>query len=219
MNFNFLKSEFSENFPRVICLLFFISFIFVLPNVPAQTRDLPDKIRGYKVHDSNITIDNSEDNSESNKDLRVEFDFAEPILAGISPLGITLELGGEMTVFGQSGTVDFITFRDFRVNGVAVNVMEYDQSFDFKKGESFALKKPVEIYISLGQALRGASKEWREAKEKWQVTGRVFVFGRFKKYGFRFKRVIPVEVEIEIDNPVKSLEENSSVFVSNKIFR
>jgi hypothetical protein len=38
----------------------------------------------------------------------------------------------------------------------------------------------------------------------WPVTGRVYVFGRFKKFLFSFKRVVPVELSLTLPNPLKS---------------
>ena len=52
---------------------------------------------------------------------------------------------------------------------------------------------------------RTAYEESTAPKDKWQVTGTVFVFGRFKKMGLTFKRVIPVPVTLTIDNPIRSI--------------
>lgn len=166
-------------------------------------QDLPKKIRGYKVHQANILVQNSDKNSANTKGFRVEMDFSEPDIAGVGLTGISLEMPASLTVFGKSGQIDFISFNDFKVNGIKVGIEEYRNKFKFKKGEKFALAKPVEIFISTPQTLRGALKEFTDSKKNWLVTGRVFVFGRFKKFGFKFKRVIPVDVELEIDNPLK----------------
>jgi hypothetical protein len=61
--------------------------------------------------------------------------------------------------------------------------------------------KPVRVSLGYGQAFRGALAEWRRSKEFWQVRGRVFVFGRFKKFGLNFKRVVPIDIDLEIRNP------------------
>jgi len=39
------------------------------------------------------------------------------------------------------------------------------------------------------------------AKE-WPIVGVVYVFGRFNKSVFRFKRVIPVEINLTTPNPL-----------------
>lgn len=168
-----------------------------------NAQELPDRIRGYKVHKAEITVGSKSASAAEDKDLRVEMELDEPEVAEIGLTGVTLTLGGEMTVFGQSGTVDFITFKDFVVGGIKVDVEEYNESFEFKKNERLKLTKPVEIFVPVTQALSGIYGEYSDPKDKWRVTGRVFVFGRFNKMGFRFRRVIPVDVEMMIDNPLK----------------
>jgi hypothetical protein len=37
------------------------------------------------------------------------------------------------------------------------------------------------------------------------VTGTAFVFGKFKKFGFTFKRVVPVKIDLKFKNPLRSL--------------
>lgn len=182
----------------------FTAFIFLLILVfSAVSQELPDKIRGYKVYKTEISVTNESLENNKRKDFGVEVDFEEPELAEISLLGITLELKSKVTIFGQSGMIDFISFKDFKVNDIKVEIEEYKTSFDFKKGESVQLKKPVQIFVNTKQTLRGAVKEYKDSKDEWQVTGRVFVFGRFKKFGFKFKRVIPVDVNLTIKNPLK----------------
>jgi hypothetical protein len=46
--------------------------------------------------------------------------------------------------------------------------------------------------------------DWSDSKETWPVTGRVYVFGKFKKSVFTFKRVIPVELKATMQNPLKA---------------
>jgi hypothetical protein len=106
-------------------------------------------------------------------------------------------------VHGKSGTIDFLMFKDFEVNGIKVEIEEYTKSFEIEKDMSLKLADPVEVFVGSGGLLKGAYSEMRSSLPKWKVKGTVFVFGKFKKFGFKFKRVIPVPVEIEIDNPVR----------------
>jgi hypothetical protein len=46
-------------------------------------------------------------------------------------------------------------------------------------------------------------RELTEQRDELQVTGTVFVFGKFKKMGFEFKRVIPVKIDLKIKNPLR----------------
>ncbi len=183
---------------RILLLLLFLVFT---NNIFSQK--LPKKIRGYKVHYAKVSVRDINQNEPNKKRLRVETDFDEPEFARVGLYGISIELNSKLTVYGKSGKIDFIAFKDFTVNGIKVDIEEYRESFEFKKAESFELKEPVEIFISTRQTLRGALKEYKNSKEKWLVKGRVFVFGKFRKFGFKFKRVIPVDVELSIDNPLK----------------
>lgn len=188
----------------IFAFLLLLCTIFLFSVSPADSQELPDKIRGYKVYKTEISVTNESIENKEKKDFGVEIDFEEPELSNVSLLGITLSLKSHVTVFGQSGTVDFISFKDFQVNDINVEIEEYKTSFEFKKGETVQLEKPVEIFINTKQTLRGAVKEYTDSKDEWLITGRVFVFGRFKKFGFNFKRVIPVDVSLTIKNPLKT---------------
>ena len=181
--------------PAFICaLMLFCSF------VPAQK--LPKEIRGYKVYQAQITVKNETDKPDKSAKSEAFVTVGEPELIDVSLTGITFELTAKIDSIEQSGKVDFLTFSDFRVNGLKVEIEEYRESFDFKKSQPVALPKPARIYLGTTETLRGALKEARESKKEWLVTGRVFVFGKFKKFGISFKRVIPVEINLIIKNPL-----------------
>ena len=181
----------------IYCLFFFSSTLII-------AQDLPKEIRGYKVHREKISINNQTEKPDTKDKSEVLVKTGEPELIDVSLSGITFEISAEITSLKQSGTIDFLTFNDFRVNGLKVNVEEYKESFDFKKNQTISLPKPIVIFINAGQTLRGALKETKESPEQWTVTGRVFIFGRFKKSFLKFKRVIPVEINLEIKNPLKA---------------
>lgn len=208
-----IKRFYFPEYPRksarsaLICVLFLL--IFAL-NFFAQ--DLPDKIRGYKLHKVKIAVKTENEKSDKSKEASENEAFvkvAEPEILDFSLTGITFELAAELSSIEQGGTVDFLTFHDFRVNGLKVDLEEYKESFDFKKNKSIILPKPFKIFLGTGQALSGAVKEIKDSKEEWRVTGRVFVFGHFKKSFLKFKRVVPVDIDILIKNPVKNYVENA----------
>jgi len=196
---------------RLALRSFFIVFIFLLSfhsNIPAQ--DLPDKIRGYKVHKAKIAVKTEREKTENSKDKDKNEAFVkinDPEVFDVSLTGITFELEAELSSIEQSGTVDFLTFHDFRVNGLRVSVEEYNESFDFKKNETVILLKSFKIFLGTGQALSGALKEIKDSKKEWRVTGRVFVFGQFKKSFLKFKRVVPIDIDILIKNPLNNYTE------------
>lgn len=162
-------------------------------------QELPDKIRGYKVYKAEI------------KESDVTFKLDDPKPVDISISSITLEISGEVMTLKQSGTIDFLTFKDFQINGLPIEIEEYKESFELRKNQSTQLPKPIKISLGLAQATRGALKEGRESKEFWQVSGRIFIFGRFKKFGFSFKRVVPIDVNLQIKNPLKVSSQQSEV--------
>ena len=170
-----------------VCLSFFSAF----------AQPLPDKIRGYKVHRDKISVNTSLSDAEA------AVHVGDPKLDDVSLTGITLELPAEFTAKYQSGKVEMITFHDLRVNGIKVEVDEYAHRFEFKKGEKALVPKPVRIFIPASSVVKAAWQEMTESKAEWSVTGRVFVFGRFRRYGFYHKRVVPIDVVLRIKNPLK----------------
>ena len=176
--------------------------------ISAFAQELPKEIRGYKVYKAKISVKNqAEKSGDSKSDKKDQTEayvkVSAPELADLSLTGITLELTAEIEASEQSGKVDFLTFRDFRVNNLAVEVEEYKESFEFKKNQKIALPKPIKIFVGTTQTLRGALAEFKKSEAQWTVTGTIFVFGRFKKAGFNFKRVVPVEINLKIENPLR----------------
>ncbi len=179
-----------------VCGLFLLSFSLT------NAQDLPKEIRGYKVHRAKISVDNKTAKAATDDQSEVSVKIGDPELTDVSLSGITFEVSAEINSLTQSGTVDFLTFHDFRINNLKVDVQEYRESIEFKKNQTTALPKPIEISLGAGQALRGALKEMKESKNEWTVTGRIFVFGRFKKSFLKFKRVVPIEINLKIKNPL-----------------
>lgn len=186
-----------SQFLRCCILIFLLAF-------PALAQKLPDKIRGCKVFNAPISVKIESDEAVTKDKSEAFVKIGEPELIDVSLNGVTFELTAEISALEQSGTIDFLAFHDFRVNGLSVEIEEYKESFHFQKNQPTKLPKPVKIFLGASQTLRGALKEVKAAKEKWQVTGRIFVFGKFKKFGFSFKRVIPVEINLKIKNPLQN---------------
>ena len=188
-----------KNYFKILCLcglLFFSSLIFA--------QKLPNEIRGYKVYNAKISVANQTEKGTARGRSEAFVKVGEPEVADIFLTGVTLEVSARIDALEQSGTIDFLTFKDFRVNGLAVDIEEYRESFRFKKNKTVTLPKPVKIFVGAGQTLRGAVNELKESKDEWAVTGTVFVFGRFNKSFLKFKRVVPVRVNITIKNPLKA---------------
>lgn len=179
-----------------VLLLIFLSFAV------AEAQNLPKKIRGYKVYEAKISVKNQTEKIGAIGKSDTFVKIGEPQITDVSLTGITLEISAEIESAAQSGTIDFLTFHDFRVNDLAVEVEEYAESFQLEKNKIVILPKPIKLFLGAKQTLRGVSKEMKESKEEWTVTGRVFIFGRFKKSFLKFKRVVPIRVNFKIKNPL-----------------
>jgi hypothetical protein len=186
--------------PAVLCL-----------STLAQKPSYPTNIRGYKVEravvevkkqqkKSKNTSADRQTSSESESDALIRFGDAQ--LARVTPLGITLEIPIVIAPVQQKGRVDFLIFEDMVVNDIPVEIDEYHRTFDLPNKEEMTLREPVRFYIYLPSAVLAAIDEWSDSKERWLVTGRVYVFGNFKKSIFSFKRCIPVELTITMRNPL-----------------
>ena len=181
-------------------------------------RTYPKEIRGYKVERAKVEIrkqksSNREEIAEqASSDSDALIQFGEATIARMTPLGITLEVPVTVAAVKQKGKVDFLTFEDMVVNDVPVTVEDYNYRFDLPTNKATLLPKPVRLFISMQRALLGALGEWNDSKESWPVTGRVYVFGQFKKFIFKFKRVVPVELAVSLRNPLlKKKDETGKV--------
>lgn len=212
-----LPSRLSIRFAFLVLAL----LVFGAGAARAQTRTYPDKIRGYKVERTVVEIKKpSSKSSTSNKpaaqgdgvapdngEIDQLIQFGQPELASVSPLGVTFSVPIVVAPVTQKGHVDFMVFEDMVVNGRSVEVAEYDRPFDLPNKDRLTLHDPLRIYIYLPGALLAALGEWSDSKETWPVTGRVYVFGKFKKsilgISGSFKRVVPVELNLKMRNPLK----------------
>lgn len=171
-------------------------FLLFLLAFPTYSQDLPDKIRGYKVYRDKVSVSTSSAASDA------AIHIGEPEVVDVGLTGITLELPAEFTTAAQSGKVEMVSFHDLRVNGIQVEPEEYTHKFEFRKGEKVKVPKPVRIFVPASGLVKAAWHEMTEERTEWIVTGRVFVFGKFRRYGIHHKRVVPIELNLTIKNPL-----------------
>jgi hypothetical protein len=172
----------------------------------------PDEIRGYKVAHASVSVKRgSEPKPETgapappaDNDSDAMVQVGEPKLVSIRPFGITFEVPITVAALDKGGTVDFLTFEDIKVNGSSVSIEEFQQKFDIPNKKAAGLPAPIKVFISTPTAMLGALYEWRNAPETWPISGRVYVFGRFKKFIFKVKRVVPIDFNLTIANPLRS---------------
>jgi len=165
----------------------------------AQTSPNAKEIRGYKVERTIIELRKSADNPGS--DTLIKFGDAE--LARVTPLGISLEIPIVVSPVTRKGKVDFLIFEDMVFNGTPVEIDEYHRAFSLPNRNPVRLREPLRFYIYLPRAVLAGIDEWINSKETWPVTGRVYVFGKFRKGPFGFKRCVPVELNLTMRNPLK----------------
>ena len=191
-------------------------FLMSMP-MPAsgQSRSYPDNIRGYKVERTVVEVKKPENKNQardgeagsSDSDVDQLITFGQPSIARATPLGITFEVPVVVAPVKQSGKVDFLVFEDMEVNGHSVQIDEYKHSFGLPDKKSLTLRDPLRIYIYLPSAILAALGDWTDSRDTWPVTGRVYVFGRFKKkilgISTSFKRVVPVELNLTMRNPLR----------------
>ncbi len=191
-----------SNWPPANLALIPLFLLFAFGN--AFSQQLPDTIRGYKVHRGELPVVVSADSADSDKGSANAFvTVGEPEVVEMGISGITLELPANIRPINQSGKVDFLVFHELRVDGVLVKAEEYNTRFEFSKNEPFSLPVPARVFIPTERIIQAAWNEMTDSKDEWVVTGRIFVFGKFRKYGFYHKRVIPIDIELTMKNPLR----------------
>jgi hypothetical protein len=113
--------------------------------------------------------------------------MGEPTMADVGLYGATIAVGAEIASGGQNGRVEFLMFHDFRVGGIRLRSRNTMSRFIIKKGETAALPKPIRVVYQCVQSCPKPFTRSGRSSDEWEVTGTVFVFGKFKKMGFEFK--------------------------------
>ena len=180
---------------------FLIGFALVgSSSTNAQSVNYPSEIRGYKVERASVQHKNEKGSAGRAAALLT---LGEPELGQVTPLGITFNVPLIVSPVQQRGRVEFLTFEDIVVNDTSVEIDEYQHPFELPNKDRLTLRDPLNIYVYLPSAVLAAIDNWSNAKEEWHVTGRIYVFGNFKKSIFSAKRCIPVELDLMIRNPLR----------------
>jgi len=187
------------NHSRVFALLILVA----APSTPlAQSVGYPKEIRGYKVERAAVELrETKQKNAQQNTTPQL-ITFGSPRVAAITPLGITLEIPVVVAPVKQKGHVDFLVFEKMKVNDTSVEIDEYHRAFDLPNKKPLTLKEPLRFYVYLPNAIMVAIDDLTNTAKEWPITGIVYVFGKFNRSVFRFKRVIPVEINMTTPNPL-----------------
>jgi hypothetical protein len=187
------------------------------PNDGSSSAPLPKEVRGYKVHRAKVEMKEKSDpgkkksDKKKDKSEKDEYDEDEPLLirlgepelVRVTPLGVTFDVPVILAAVKQQGDVDLLVFEDMKVNDTPVTLEDYIQPFKLPNKEPLTLSPSLRIFVSTPQAVLRTIDEIFNSKEVWDVTGRIYVCGNFKKYLLKFKRAIPVDIQTTIKNPVR----------------
>jgi len=187
------------NHSRVFALLILVA----APSTPlAQSVGYPKEIRGYKVERAAVELrETKQKNAQQNTTPQL-ITFGSPRVAAITPLGTTLEIPVVVAPVKQKGHVDFLVFEKMKVKDTSVEIDEYHRAFDLPNKKPLTLKEPLRFYVYLPNAIMVAIDDLTNTAKEWPITGIVYVFGKFNRSVFRFKRVIPVEINMTTPNPL-----------------
>lgn len=170
----------------------------------ARAQALPDTIHGFKVENVPLKTSNTiPEGSKFSDEFDLYIQLTKPKISMRGLLSASIDVGADLVSTKQSGEIAFVSFHDVRVNGIAMEIDEYTAPMAFRKGVRSSLTKPVTAKLNFVGAARGAFKELTDSRDQWRVTGTAFVFGKFKKFGFSFKRVVPIKIDMLVKNPLK----------------
>ncbi|HZI20360.1 MAG TPA: hypothetical protein VEY09_17395 [Pyrinomonadaceae bacterium] len=177
-----------------------LALLAAAPPAPAggadAGRDLPRKVRGYKVEREKVILAGGAGDESS----LVTFDGARVVSVG--PLEVVLDVFVTVAPVEQGGRVERLVFEGVSVNGVPAEVDDYVSGFQLSKRAPVSLPAPLRVRVSSGGALRGVVSEILDRREVWPVEGRVYVCGRYRRFLMSFKRAVPVELRTTIANPL-----------------
>jgi len=159
----------------------------------AQSTTYPKEIRGYKVERAAVEprqTNTSKANDQIGNSQPQLIQFGTPRGAQVRPLGINLEIPLVVSPVRQKGRVDFLVFESMVVNGTSIEIGEYHRVFDLPNDKPVTLEEPLRFYVYLPSAIMVTIDELSKSTKEWPITGVIYVFGKFKKRIFRFKRVI-----------------------------
>lgn len=164
----------------------------------AAGQKYPDRIDGYKVYKRPVVIRSTDQKAEK-RDFELRFE--DPAFVGASLTAVKFELQARVAS-ERAGTIEKIRFESLMVNGISVEVNEFDTGFELRADEMTKLPERFKASISSLGAAKAVWLELTDPKKEWRVKGTAFIFGRFKRFGMTFRRAIPVEFDLSVKNPI-----------------
>ncbi len=178
------------------------ALIFLLLAAFAVTgQKYPDRIDGYKVHKKPVVI-RSNDQKADKRDFDLQFE--DPAFAGASITAVKFELQANVRS-EHSAKIEKIRFENLTVNGISVEVNEFNAGFTLISDEMLRLPERFKASVSSLRAAKAVWLELTDPKKEWRVKGTAYIFGRFKRFGMTFRRAIPVEFDLLVKNPIPEI--------------
>ncbi len=175
---------------RLIVPILLLTFASIIAAQP-----FPDRIRGYKVHKTPIIIDGK------NKARGITIESLSVV--ELSFAGASVEADVSLSGIDQSGEIEFITFEKFSLGSLPFEIAEYRTPFRMVKNTRVKLSSPLTASLTTLVAINAFNRERENPAKVLRLTGTAYVFGRFKRFGFSFKRAVPILVDVEIPNPLR----------------
>ena len=165
-----------------------------------QAQEFPSKILGYKVQKASALVTTEDLDPTSNADIQIG--LREMSVSHVGMLGATVNINADMLSKIASGKVDRLMFRDLTVNGVAIDVDDVTDEFSFQNEKTYRLEKSLHAHLSPANAIKAGFSQITDGSDQWSVAGTMFVFCKVKKFGFTFKRVVPIKLDFRVKNPL-----------------
>lgn len=209
------------NFNRSRRSVAFASFLlFALCFSLAAQNEYPKEIRGYKVTTAKVEVKRQKDsqtdknqnqnsndknqNSNGQTETDALVQVGEPKVVRVTPLGVTFEIPVTVSAVKQGGKVKLLVFENMNVNNTDVTIEDYVTEFDIPNETAKELPRPIRVFVSTPNAVINIFGEVvKNSQETWDVKGRVYVCGHFNKFIFKFKRAVPIEIDLKITNPLR----------------
>jgi hypothetical protein len=172
----------------------------VLPQDGASSkRLLRREVNGYRVEDAKIKVKKAKKGSTSSQEEPVRLGEAQVV--SLSPLGATMEVKVTIAPLEERGEIDSLVFEDVRIDGTPVTIDPYEHSFKIPEDEPLTLPNSLKVYMNSPNVVLGELGDLFSHKDQLAVTGRVYACGRFKRFSFKFKRAVPLDLAASIKNP------------------
>jgi hypothetical protein len=185
-----------------ICLPLFCLLFLIL----AGSNFAQEKIDGYKVYNAKVLVASERDDVPAN--TKSDFDSLVKIgkpqnftFTGGTTAGASFEIPLSVNIFKSGGRIERVSFENVQVNGLKMQVEDFNEMFDFEKGIDAPFPRPLKVKVHLSDAARSLFS-LKPSISNFEVVGRVLVFGTFRKLGFKFKRAIPLDLKFNVALPI-----------------